>query len=65
MEMKLDYSDVSFKNNGKLKLLIIVGTRHFLFFLPRKKQFPAGEKENAGKRGKTDGAYTRADEPVA
>lgn len=25
--MKLDYSDVSFKNNGKLKLLIIVGTR--------------------------------------
>ena len=27
MEMKLDYSDISFKNNGKLKLLIIVGTR--------------------------------------
>ena len=27
MEIKLDYSDVSFKNNGKLKLLIIVGTR--------------------------------------
>ena len=27
MDMKLDYSDVSFKNNGKLKLLIIVGTR--------------------------------------
>ena len=26
-EIKLDYSDVSFKNNGKLKLLIIVGTR--------------------------------------
>ena len=26
-EMKLDYSDCSFKNNGKLKLLIIVGTR--------------------------------------
>ncbi|MBQ5926740.1 MAG: UDP-N-acetyl glucosamine 2-epimerase [Clostridia bacterium] len=25
--MKLDYSDVQFKNNGKLKLLIIVGTR--------------------------------------
>lgn len=25
--MKLDYSDISFKNNGKLKLLIIVGTR--------------------------------------
>lgn len=25
--MKLDYSDVSFKYNGKLKLLIIVGTR--------------------------------------
>ena len=25
--MKLDFSDVSFKNNGKLKLLIIVGTR--------------------------------------
>ena len=27
MNMKLDYSDVSFQNNGKLKLLIIVGTR--------------------------------------
>ena len=27
MEMKLNYSDVSFKHNGKLKLLIIVGTR--------------------------------------
>lgn len=27
MEMKLDYSDVSFQNNGKLKLLILVGTR--------------------------------------
>ena len=27
MNIKLDYSDVSFQNNGKLKLLIIVGTR--------------------------------------
>ena len=27
MEMKLDYSDISFQNNGKLKLLIVVGTR--------------------------------------
>ena len=27
MHIKLDYSDVSFKNDGKLKLLIIVGTR--------------------------------------
>lgn len=27
MEMKVDYSDVTFQNNGKLKLLIIVGTR--------------------------------------
>ena len=27
MDMKLDYSDISFENNGKLKLLIIVGTR--------------------------------------
>ena len=27
MEMKLDYSDISFKNDGRLKLLIIVGTR--------------------------------------
>ena len=26
-KMKLDYSDVKFKDNGKLKLLIIVGTR--------------------------------------
>ena len=25
--MKLDYSDIAFRNNGKLKLLIIVGTR--------------------------------------
>ena len=25
--MKLDYSDIKFQNNGKLKLLIIVGTR--------------------------------------
>ncbi len=27
MEIKLDYTDVQFQNNGKLKLLIIVGTR--------------------------------------
>ncbi len=27
MNIKLDYTDVKFKNNGKLKLLIIVGTR--------------------------------------
>ena len=27
MELKLDYSDIKFKDNGKLKLLIIVGTR--------------------------------------
>ena len=27
MNLKLDYSDVQFQNNGKLKLLIIVGTR--------------------------------------
>ena len=27
MEMKLDYSDISFQNSGKLKLLILVGTR--------------------------------------
>ena len=27
MEIKLDYSDISFKNDGRLKLLIIVGTR--------------------------------------
>ncbi|HOG19080.1 MAG TPA: UDP-N-acetylglucosamine 2-epimerase (non-hydrolyzing) [Salinivirgaceae bacterium] len=27
MEINLDYSNVGFKNNGKLKLLIIVGTR--------------------------------------
>ncbi len=27
MEMKLDYSDIQWQNNGKLKLLIIVGTR--------------------------------------
>ena len=27
MDIRLDYSDVKFKDNGKLKLLIIVGTR--------------------------------------
>ena len=27
MNIKTDYSEISFKNNGKLKLLIIVGTR--------------------------------------
>ena len=27
MEIKTNYSDVSFKNDGRLKLLIIVGTR--------------------------------------
>ena len=27
MEIKLDYSDIAFRNDGKLKLLIIVGTR--------------------------------------
>ena len=27
MEMKLDYSDIKFKDNGRIKLLIIVGTR--------------------------------------
>lgn len=27
MEMKTEYSDIAFQNNGKLKLLIIVGTR--------------------------------------
>ncbi|HAC11497.1 MAG TPA: UDP-N-acetylglucosamine 2-epimerase (non-hydrolyzing), partial [Clostridiales bacterium] len=27
MEIKTDYSDVKFRNDGKLKLLIIVGTR--------------------------------------
>ena len=27
MNMKVDYSDIAFKDNGKLKLLIIVGTR--------------------------------------
>ena len=27
MDIKIDYTDVSFQNNGKIKLLIIVGTR--------------------------------------
>ena len=27
MEIRTDYSDIHFQNNGKLKLLIIVGTR--------------------------------------
>ena len=27
MNLRTDYSDVHFKDNGKLKLLIIVGTR--------------------------------------
>lgn len=29
-----DYSNVSFKNNGKLKLLIIVGTRPEVHMIP-------------------------------
>ena len=35
MEMKLDYSDISFQNNGRLKLLIIVGTRPEIIRLVR------------------------------
>ena len=27
MAMKTDFTDIAFQNNGKLKLLIIVGTR--------------------------------------
>ena len=27
MEVRTDYSQIKFQNNGKLKLLIIVGTR--------------------------------------
>ena len=27
MDIKLDYSDIKFKNDGRLKLIIIVGTR--------------------------------------
>ena len=27
MNIRLDYSDIKFQENGKLKLLIIVGTR--------------------------------------
>ena len=33
MDIKLDYSDVKFADNGKLKLLIIVGTRPEIFRL--------------------------------
>ena len=35
MEMKLDYSDVAFRNDGKLKLLIIVGTIKYIPFASR------------------------------
>lgn len=28
--MRTDYSDIHFKENGKLKLLIIVGTRLYI-----------------------------------
>ncbi len=35
MEIKLDYSDVKWQNNGKLKLLIIVGTRPEIIRLAR------------------------------
>ena len=27
MDIKIDYSDVHFKNDGRIKLLILVGTR--------------------------------------
>lgn len=33
MDIKLDYSDIKFQENGKLKLLIIVGTRPEIFRL--------------------------------
>ena len=42
MGIKLDYSDVKFKNDGRLKLLIIVGTRPEIIRLCRRhRQVPA------------------------
>ena len=35
MELKTDYSDIKFAENGKLKLLIIVGTRPEIIRLAR------------------------------
>ena len=29
MDIKIDYSDVHFKNDGRIKLLILVGTRGY------------------------------------
>ena len=39
-ENKTEYSEVHFKNNGKLKLLIIVGTRPEIIRLSQVKQMP-------------------------
>ena len=33
MDIKTDYSDISWKNNGKLKLLIIVGREETVSFM--------------------------------
>ena len=44
MDIKLDYTDVNFKNNGKLKLLIIVGTRPEIIRLRQYRMGFYGEK---------------------
>ena len=41
MEIKTDYSDIKFKDNGKLKLLIIVGTRPEIIRLAAKQDYDA------------------------
>ncbi len=40
MSIKTDYSDISFKNNGRIKLLIIVGTRPEIIRLAEKHDMP-------------------------
>lgn len=40
MEIRLNYSDIKFQENGRLKLLIIVGTRRKLFVGGSYQQMP-------------------------
>ena len=65
MELKTDYTDVQFKNDGRLKLLIIVGTRPEIIRLAAvinkcRKYFDcilAHTGQNYGRAGRELGAF--------